>query len=149
MTKRTPVGRLATLLLAALAASSCGDDPATPEFDSALGIDLSTMTHTSSGLYFQDLVVGDGATVVVGDSATVGYTGWLANGTLFDSGSFPFTVGVGRVIAGFDEGVLGMNVGGKRKLVIPPELGYGSRSNGPIPANATLVFEVELQEIHE
>jgi len=148
MTKRTPVGRLASLLLAAVAASSCGNDPTMPDFDASLGIDLTAMIHTSSGLYYQDLVVGSGATVAVGDSATVGYSGWLANGTLFDAGSFPFTVGVGRVVPGFDEGVLGMKVGGKRKLVIPPDLGYGNRASGPIPANSTLVFEVELQMIH-
>jgi FKBP-type peptidyl-prolyl cis-trans isomerase FkpA len=148
MTLRTPAGRLATLLLAVLAATACGDDPTTPDFASTLGINRSTMTQTSSGLYYQDLVVGTGATVAAGDSATVGYSGWLPNGTLFDSGAFPFKVGVGRVVAGFDEGVLGMKVGGKRKLVIPPDLGYGNRAVGPIPANSTLVFEVELQEIH-
>lgn len=147
MTKRTPVGRLATLLLAALAASSCGDDPTMPDFDSSLDIDLTAMTKTSSGLYYLDLVVGAGAAAAVGKTATVGYTGWLADGTRFDSGSFSFTVGVGQVVAGFDEGILGMKVGGKRKLVIPPELGYGDRTNGPIPANSTLVFEVELQTI--
>ncbi|HSG09572.1 MAG TPA: FKBP-type peptidyl-prolyl cis-trans isomerase [Longimicrobiales bacterium] len=147
MTKRNLVGRLTTLLLAALAASSCGDDPTMPDFDASLGIDLTTMTKTPSGLYYLDLVVGTGATVSTGQTATVGYTGWLPDGTRFDSGSFSFTVGVGQVVAGFDEGVLGMKVGGKRKLVISPDLGYGDRANGPIPANSTLVFEVELQKI--
>jgi len=148
MPNRTPVGRLAVLLLAALVAASCGNDPTTPDFDASLGIDLSAMTHTASGLYYQDLVVGTGATAIVGDSAAVGYSGWLSNGTLFDAGSFDFTVGVGRVVPGFDEGVLGMRVGGKRKLVLGPDLGYGNRDYGPIPANSTLVFEVELQQIY-
>ncbi|HKJ02060.1 MAG TPA: FKBP-type peptidyl-prolyl cis-trans isomerase [Longimicrobiales bacterium] len=140
-------GRLATLLLAALAASACGSDPAGPDFDASLGIDLASMVHTPSGLYYKDLVVGAGATVAVGDSATVAYSGWLANGTPFDAGTYPFTVGVGRVVPGFDEGVLGMKVGGKRKLVIPPDLGYGNQNYGPIPGNSTLVFEVELRDI--
>jgi peptidylprolyl isomerase len=147
MMKRTHVGRLTTFLMAALAAASCGDDPTMPNFDPSLGIDLASMTHTSSGLYYRDIVLGTGPTAEVGDSATVAYTGWLADGTRFDSGSFGFTVGVGRVVPGFDEGVLGMRVGGKRRLVMPPELGYGNRVNGPIPANSTLVFDVELQKI--
>lgn len=149
MTKRTTSGRLATLLLAALAASACGDDITfPPDFDASLGIDLASMTKTSSGLYYQDLVVGTGAAAEAGKSATVGYAGWLPDGTRFDSGSFTFTVGVGEVVPGFDEGVVGMKVGGKRKLVIPPDLGYGDRTNGPIPANSTLVFEVELQKVN-
>jgi peptidylprolyl isomerase len=148
MTKRTPIGRLATLLFAVLAVGSCGDDITfPPDFDSSLGINLDAMTRTPSGLYYQDLVVGTGAVASAGKSATVGYSGWLPNGINFDSGSFSFTVGVGQVVPGFDEGVVGMQVGGKRRLVIPPDLGYGDRANGPIPANSTLVFEIELQKI--
>lgn len=139
--------RLAALVLATALAAGCDGDPATPEFDASLGIDLSAMTRSASGLYWRDLVVGTGDAAQVGDTATVGYSGWLTDGTLFDSGSFPFIVGVGQVIAGFDEGVAGMKVGGRRKLVIPPELGYGNRANGPIPANSTLVFEVELRKL--
>jgi peptidylprolyl isomerase len=149
MTRRTPAARTAALLLAVLAAAACGDGVTfPPEFDPSLGVDLDAMTRTASGLYYQDLAVGTGAVVIVGDSATVGYAGWLPSGTQFDAGSFPFTVGVGRVVPGFDEGVLGMRVGGSRRLVIPPELGYGDRAQGPIPPNSTLVFEVELQAIH-
>lgn len=148
MTKRNVSGRLATLFLAVLAVSACGDDITfPPDFDVSLGIDLASMTKTSSGLYYRDLVVGTGAVAEAGTFATVGYTGWLSDGTMFDSGSFSFTVGVGEVVPGFDEGVLGMKVGGKRKLVMPPNLGYGDRTNGPIPANSTLVFDVELQKI--
>jgi len=134
-------------VLATALAAGCDGDPATPEFDASLGIDLSAMTRSASGLYWRDLVVGTGDAAQVGDTATVGYSGWLTDGTLFDSGSFPFIVGVGQVIAGFDEGVAGMKVGGRRKLVIPPELGYGNRANGPIPANSTLVFEIELRKL--
>lgn len=138
---------LAPLLVGALLAG-CGDDITfPPEFDPSLAIDLAAMTKTPSGLYYQDLAPGSGNAVKVGEQATVRYSGWLPNGKLFDSGSFPFTVGAGMVIEGFDEGVLGMRVGGKRKLVIPPGLGYGNQGQGSIPPNSTLIFEVELQKI--
>ena len=102
------------------------------------------------GLEIQDLKVGDGAEAVKGKKVSVHYTGWLTNGTKFDSSKdrrdpFAFNLGKGQVIKGWDEGVQGMKVGGKRKLTIPPALGYGSRgAGGVIPPNATLVFEVEL-----
>ena len=105
---------------------------------------------TSSGLIIEDIVAGDGAVATAGQSVTVHYTGWLTNGTKFDSSKdrddpFVFPLGGGRVIKGWDEGVQGMKVGGKRKLTIPPDLGYGTRgAGGVIPPNATLVFEVEL-----
>ncbi len=107
-------------------------------------------TTTASGLVIEDLVVGEGALAQSGQSATVHYTGWLTDGTKFDSSkdrNDPFAFGLGRreVIAGWDEGVQGMRVGGRRKLTIPPALGYGARgAGGVIPPNATLVFEVEL-----
>ncbi len=118
-------------------------------FAPALGVDLSTMTRTASGLYYEDETVGTGTTAQASKPVTVHYTGWLANGTKFDSSvdrsqPFAFTPGVGMVIAGWDEGVVGMKVGGTRKLVIPPSLGYGSRSIGPIPPNSVLVFTVQL-----
>ena len=103
-----------------------------------------------SGLKYLDLVTGTGRQAELGDTATVHYTGWLANGKKFDSSvdrnePFSFRVGAGRVIKGWDEGVQGMKVGGKRTLVIPPDLGYGSRGAGNvIPPNATLTFDVEL-----
>ena len=102
------------------------------------------------GLQIEDQVVGDGEEAKAGHSVSVHYTGWLTNGTKFDSSvdrgrPFSFPLGGGRVIRGWDEGVAGMRVGGKRKLTIPPEMGYGSRgAGGLIPPNATLVFEVEL-----
>jgi FKBP-type peptidyl-prolyl cis-trans isomerase len=104
-------------------------------------------------LEITDLVVGQGAEAKSGQKVTVHYTGTLENGTKFDSSldrhkPFQFQLGVGQVIKGWDEGVKGMKVGGKRKLIIPAEMGYGSRgAGGVIPPNATLIFEVELLEV--
>ena len=105
------------------------------------------------GLQYIDLVVGTGRQAELGDTATVHYTGWLADGRKFDSSvdrkePFSFRVGAGQVIKGWDEGVGTMKVGGKRKLTIPPQLGYGARGAGnAIPPNATLTFDVELLEL--
>jgi len=107
-------------------------------------------TTTPTGLTIEDIVVGNGAAATAGQKVKVHYTGWLTNGTKFDSSKdrndpFVFPLGAGSVIKGWDEGVQGMKVGGKRKLTIPPALGYGARgAGGVIPPNATLVFEVEL-----
>jgi hypothetical protein len=107
---------------------------------------------TASGLRITDLVVGEGTEAVAGKTVVVNYRGTLSNGKEFDSsygrGPFRFPLGGGQVIKGWDEGVAGMKVGGKRKLVIPPDLGYGSRgAGGVIPPDATLIFEVELLEV--
>ena len=108
---------------------------------------------TDSGLKYEDLVDGEGAGAAAGSTVRVHYTGWLTDGTKFDSSldrndPFSFPLGGGRVIRGWDEGVQGMRIGGKRKLTIPPQLGYGAAgAGGVIPPNATLVFEVELLEI--
>ena len=108
---------------------------------------------TSSGLVYEEITVGAGAEATAGQHVTVHYTGWLTDGKKFDSSKdrndpFEFHLGRGQVIKGWDEGVAGMKVGGKRKLTIPPSLGYGARgAGGVIPPNATLVFEVELLEI--
>jgi FKBP-type peptidyl-prolyl cis-trans isomerase FkpA len=105
---------------------------------------------TKTGLKYVDHVVGTGAEAKAGQTVTVHYTGTLVSGEKFDSSKdrnqpFKFPLGAGRVIKGWDEGVAGMKVGGKRKLTIPPELGYGARgAGGKIPPNATLIFEVEL-----
>jgi peptidylprolyl isomerase len=114
----------------------------------------STMTTTSSGLQFEDTVVGTGATPQTGQTCVMHYTGWLyqdgKKGAKFDSSldrgkPFEFPLGMGRVIKGWDEGVASMKIGGKRTLIIPPALGYGARgAGGVIPPNATLVFDVEL-----
>lgn len=106
-------------------------------------------TANVSGLKIEDLTVGTGAEAVAGKTVTVNYVGTLTDGTKFDSSydrnqPFKFSLGAGQVIAGWDEGVAGLKVGGKRRLTIPPELGYGNQATGSIPANSTLVFEVEL-----
>jgi FKBP-type peptidyl-prolyl cis-trans isomerase FkpA len=107
-------------------------------------------TTTATGLVIEELAVGAGELAAAGQRVTVHYTGWLTDGTKFDSSKdrgdpFVFPLGGRRVIAGWDEGVQGMRVGGVRKLTIPPALGYGTRgAGGVIPPNATLVFEVEL-----
>ena len=112
----------------------------------------SNSKTTESGLTIIDIVLGEGEEAMSGQTVTVNYTGTLENGEQFDTSigraPFPFPLGAGRVIKGWDEGVVGMKVGGKRKLVIPPELGYGSRNMGPIPANSTLIFEVELLKVN-
>jgi FKBP-type peptidyl-prolyl cis-trans isomerase FkpA len=133
-------------ILALLAVAACGKDtPAGP-------------SPTTSAPYSQtDLVIGTGATAAAGSTVTVAYTGWLhdstkpdAKGTQFDSGTLPpFVLGTGRVIRGWDQGLVGMRVGGQRRLVIPPDLAYGNNSPDTtrIPQNATLVFDVTLNAV--
>ena len=110
-------------------------------------------TTKPDGLKIWEVKVGTGATATAGKKVSVHYTGWLTNGTKFDSSvdrkqPFEFPLGAGRVIKGWDEGVEGMKVGGKRRLEIPPSLGYGARgAGGVIPPNATLIFDVELLDV--
>ena len=112
-----------------------------------------TQKITDSGLKFEELTVGEGATAQAGQRVSVHYSGWLEDGTLFDSSKtrnqpFDFNLGAGQVIRGWDEGVAGMQVGGSRKLTIPSQLGYGAAgAGGVIPPNATLIFEVELLDV--
>ncbi len=111
---------------------------------------MAEQTTTASGLKYEDIDAGTGAVAQSGQKAKVHYTGWLKNGQKFDSSKdrnepFEFTLGAGQVIKGWDEGVAGMKVGGKRKLMIPADLAYGARgAGGVIPPNAELTFEVEL-----
>jgi FKBP-type peptidyl-prolyl cis-trans isomerase len=150
---------LALALGAAVLAAGCqgggetadmsGTDPETAA--RALGtVTENEVVTAESGLRYIDVKEGEGAVAKAGDTVDVHYTGWLVSGTKFDSSvdrgqPFTFPLGAGRVIRGWDEGVAGMKVGGVRKLILPPDLGYGARGNAPrIPPDATLIFEVEL-----
>ncbi|HUD03963.1 MAG TPA: FKBP-type peptidyl-prolyl cis-trans isomerase [Candidatus Paceibacterota bacterium] len=130
-------------------ASSTADSVLPVTTQNNVGQNISTI----AGLEIYDTTLGTGAAVINGSQATVNYTGTLTDGTVFDSNTnpqfghvspFPFTVGAGQVIKGWDQGLIGMKVGGTRHLVISPALGYGSTANGPIPANSTLIFDVTL-----
>ncbi len=109
------------------------------------------VTNQANGLKVEDTAVGTGTEATAGKKITVNYTGTLTDGTQFDTSigrsPFSFTLGSGEVIKGWDQGFSGMKVGGKRKLTIPPELGYGANANGKIPANSTLLFDVELLNV--
>jgi len=140
---------VATLVLGAVlvSATGCGSTAAPSTTASKNEVTMQ------NGLKYTDDQVGTGAEASSGKTAVVHYTGWLADGTKFDSSRdrgqpLSFPLGGGRVIRGWDEGVVGMRVGGKRTLTIPPDLGYGTRGFPPvIPANATLKFEVELVDV--
>ena len=141
---------LAALSLA-VAISACTAPAEVPiekaTFAAALGVDLTQSMKTASGLYVRELTVGTGDEAKAGSLVTMRYTGWLPDGTQFDSNQdkgFQFNLGKGEVIAGWDQGVPGLKVGGTRQLIIPPGLGYGSSGVGPIPGNAILVFSVTM-----
>lgn len=133
------------------AASSCTPAPSAEDNFSQ----TVPLTTTADGLQYGDITPGTGATPKKGQKLTVQYTGWLTNGCTFDTSrqsgrtAFSFVIGATppNVIPGWDEGLLTMRVGGKRRLVIPPQLGYGSAGQGPIPANSTLVFNVQLLSV--
>jgi FKBP-type peptidyl-prolyl cis-trans isomerase len=140
---------LFALLLLACGGSDRGGGAAAGDFK----VDSASLTKTASGLQYQDVTGGGGAEARDGQVAVVHYTGWLTDGTKFDSSRdrgqpFSFPIGQGQVIPGWDEGVAGMKVGGRRKLVIPASLGYGDMGAPPvIPPGATLVFDVELLDL--
>ena len=149
--------RTGLLALTVLAGCAKGDVPAnsieTARFAADLKVDLSAMTKTASGLYYRDLEPGTGTTVAAGQAVAMRYAGWLPDGKQFDAAGpndspYVFHPGAGEVIGGWDEGVIGMKVGGKRQLVIPSALGYGAGGSGPIPPNAILVFIVEAVSAH-
>lgn len=159
---RTSIRGAVALLLITLSAAACGSDgpmdPSELTYAPWLGVNLSQMIKTKSGLYYQDEVVGSGRRATYGDSVTVHYTLWLHDGQLIDSSyaqneeeeDEPLTIpglGLGWVIPGFDEGVLGMKEGGRRLLVVPSKLGYGSHGTGRIPGHATLVYRVDLLSV--
>ena len=159
---RTIVTALA-VSIAALGLTGCqesgSDEPQLPparqvadRYHVSLRVDLDEMERRSSGLYVQDLVEGDGARADSGDVVTVHYTGWLPTGMKFDSSRdrekpFEVALGYGRVIDGWDQGVVGMRVGGERRLVIPPGMAYGQEGRGRIPSNSTLIFDIELLDV--
>ena len=145
---------LLALLFAPIACGTSREKGRAPGgFAADLGVDTTKMTRMPSGLRYQDVTQGQGAEAVAGRAVTVHYTGWLPDGKKFDSSRdhgqpFTFTLGAGQVIAGWDQGVEGMRVGGRRKLVLPPDLGYGAAGAPPdIPPGATLVFDVEVLEV--
>jgi FKBP-type peptidyl-prolyl cis-trans isomerase FkpA len=162
VTARRIVGR-AAVLAAFVTAAGCSENlspgslgdpsnPATDTYAASLGVNIAAMTKKSDNLYVQDLVVGSGAEAISGRTLGMVYTGWLTNASQFDSNvgkaNFSFQLGAGQVIAGWDQGIVGMKVGGKRKIVIGSTLGYGRQGSGSsIPPNATLVFEVELKTV--
>lgn len=118
-------------------------------FAPALAVDLAAMSRTPGGARYRDLTPGTGEPVAPGALVAIHYAGNLPDGTPFDANGpsdppYEFRLGAGEVVRGFDEAVTGMRVGGKRQVVIPPALGYGAQPNGPIPANAVLVFTIEL-----
>lgn len=152
-----PGRKLAVALFALALAGACSDPGTGPSvddatFDPALGVDLAASTRLASGVYRRDIVVGTGATAGPADSLSVRYNGYLANGVEFDNntgaGEPLYTFRVGANIPGFDAGIVGMKVGGIRQIIIPPDQGYGSMPNGPIPGNSILVFKVELVARH-
>lgn len=136
------------LLFSACSADSLptGPDIASATFATTLGVNIPASTKTAAGLYYRDIAAGSGATVVSGQNLVVRYTGWLINGTQFDANQagFAFKIGTGAVITGWDQGIVGMKVGGTRQLIIPPALAYGATANGSIPGYSILVFNVTV-----
>lgn len=144
------------LIGAALVLTACTDqiaglgppsDPATESFASSLNVNVATMTRTPDGLYYRDIINGTGTALIRDTTVMVNYSGYLADGTLFDSGN-GISFLTSQLVPGFREGLMGMRVGGRRQLVIPSALGYGPAGNPPnVPRQATLVFVVDLLSI--
>lgn len=152
--KTRPVRAVAAVLFLVGLAACAGDGSGVPEIASELGVDRAELEARESGLWIQVLQEGSGREAEAGQRVVVHYTGWLTGGEKFDSSRdrgqpFAFLLGQGRVIQGWDEGVAGMREGGRRILVIPPQLAYGERGQGPIPPGAWLVFDVELLQAGE
>lgn len=154
MSKQLITGVAVAAALAVAALFFIYGNPFNTTVENPLGnIDSGSNTGGAQSLVAQDEVVGTGEAAAVGSMVTVNYTGKFQNGTVFDTsiGKQPFTfqLGAGQVIAGWDQGLQGMKVGGKRLLIIPPSLGYGPSDYGPIPGNSTLIFEVELLNVQK
>lgn len=156
MTNTTIVRRIAIAASFVLSSACFGGESTAPErsieettFASSLGVNLAASTKTPNGAYYRDIVVGPGPVVTAGQNISIRYTGWLSNGIQFDtnlssSNPLTFKLGAGEVIDGFDEGLAGVRVGGRRQIIVPPSLGYGPYNYGPIPGNSVLVFNVEV-----
>lgn len=146
MARPGPTLLLASLLLAGAPAAHAQD----PAFAAALGVNLAEMQRTGRGVHYRDLTVGEGLSVGTGFTVTIHYTGWLPDGTQFetsrlDNEPVTFRLGEGKVIRGWEEGLRGMRPGGVRQLVVPARLAYGNRGLPPvIPPSTTLVFEIQL-----
>ncbi|MBI3790650.1 MAG: FKBP-type peptidyl-prolyl cis-trans isomerase [Gemmatimonadetes bacterium] len=125
-------------------------DPLTAQYDSSLHIDITQYAVTTNGAFTKDSVVGGGNVVATGKTISLRYVGRLIDGTIFDQDTatgapvLSFTVGAGTVIKGFDEGVVGMRVGGKRVIIVPPKIGYGATPRAGIPGNSILIFSISL-----
>ena len=156
MIKRNTGTKVGVAAVLALALAACGDavgpEVTDVEFAASLGIDLALMTERTSGLFVREDLIGEGAVAVAGDQVTIAYTGWLADGEIFDSNAsfvilaLPVLGGPG-FIAGFTECVTGMGVDGIRTCVLPADLGYGSEGQGNIPSDAVLIFEITVISI--
>lgn len=148
-----------TSFAALFAASGCGgtdstggDASATVEettFASSLGVDIPNSIRTENGAYYRDMVIGTGASVSAGQLLNIKYSAWLSDGTPLAGNAgtnttLPFHLGIHEVISGWDEGIPGMRVGGKRQIIVPPALAYGGGGSGPIPGNAVLVYVIEI-----
>ena len=157
MSRLLRMAAISSLVAASASISSCSSlDVSTPTavsieqttFATSLGVNLAASTKTPNGVYYRDITVGTGPVIANGQALTVRYTGWLSNGSQFDSNTttagFPFTLGVSNVIPGWHEGLQGARVGTTRQLIVPPALAYGSGNYGPIPGNSVIVFNVEV-----
>jgi FKBP-type peptidyl-prolyl cis-trans isomerase len=146
----------ATVLSLAACAKPASTSPTDPKnlvietatFDTSLRVDLKASTKTATGLYYRDLAVGTGPVAAPMDTVAAGYSGWLTDGTRFDASPpgqpYVFILGTHSVVAGWDEGIAGMHVGGKRQLIVPASLGYGPGGRAPIPPGGLMIFNVEL-----
>jgi len=137
--------------LAGVALGACGDDPfqviESVEFDPSLGIVLDSMEMLEGGVYIQDDTIGMGDTIVPTSEVRVSYVGYISDGSSFGVGEFGFILGEGEAIPGFEIGILGMNQGGIRRIIIPPELGYGDEERTGIPAGSVLIFDVTVLDV--
>lgn len=151
MNKLSLALRGTALVMAATFAGACGDTSFQVieelEFAASLGVNLSNMTMLSSGVYTEDIVVGDGDPVLNNSELLVSYEGYLADGFQFGSGQFPFVMGQRQVIVGFEQGIVGMAERGERRIIIPPDLGYADQNQNDIPAGSVLIFEVTVDSV--